>query len=158
MRRLWTEPVVSDHAGNERVDRAGINPRPRRPIPVWVGGYADAALRRGARSGDGFTFAGLIDEIEPRKVALRAILQQFERDPDQFPSELVMIPPATGQGRWPRRRPSFLPQMDETVTRWKRLGGTHIGVVTYWMNLGPLDAHLDYAGRALDQLRAVDGC
>lgn len=158
MRQLWTDAVITGHAGDEKVDRAGIHPRPNRPIPIWTGGYADAALRRGARIGDGFTFAGLIDEIEPRQVALRTMVEEFGRDPDQFPSELVMIPPATkGQGRWPRNRPSFLSKMDDTVTRWRRLGGTHIGVVTYWMDLGTLDAHLDYAARALKQLRAVDG-
>lgn len=100
----------------------------------------------------------MIDEIEPRQLVLRTMLEEFDRDLDQFPSELVMIPPARkGQGRWPRNRPNFLPGMDDTASRWKSLGGTHIGVVTYWMELGPLDAHLDYAERALKQLRAVDG-
>ncbi|WP_329410585.1 TIGR03619 family F420-dependent LLM class oxidoreductase [Nocardia vinacea] len=157
MRQLWSEAVITGRAGDETVDRAGIHPRPDRPIPIWTGGYADAALRRGARIGDGFAFAGLIDEIEPRKLALRTMLEEFDRDADQFPSELVMIPPANdGQGRWPRDRPNFLPRMDETASRWKRLGGTHIGVVTYWMELGSLDAHLDYAARALEQLCTVD--
>src|SRR5439155_9884647 len=50
MRRLWTEPVVDFTGRWHRVDRAGLNPLPvQRPIPVWIGGSVDEALRRIAR-------------------------------------------------------------------------------------------------------------
>jgi len=55
MRRLWTEPLVEFSGEWHSVQDAGLNPMPvQRPIPVWFGGKADAALRRAARLGDGW--------------------------------------------------------------------------------------------------------
>src|SRR5207244_12208354 len=55
LRRLWTEPVVDFEGRWHRVTAAGINPRPvQRPIPIWIGGSAERALRRAARVADGF--------------------------------------------------------------------------------------------------------
>jgi alkanesulfonate monooxygenase SsuD/methylene tetrahydromethanopterin reductase-like flavin-dependent oxidoreductase (luciferase family) len=71
LRTLWAEPVITAKAGIEVVDRAGIHPRPAKPIPIWLGGYADAAIRRAARIGDRFTFAGMIEEIGPRQLAAK---------------------------------------------------------------------------------------
>ena len=51
LRRLWTTPVITFEGRFDRIDRAGINPRPRRQIPVWLGGYTEPAYERGARSG-----------------------------------------------------------------------------------------------------------
>jgi len=56
MRRLWTEPVL-DFAG-KWVNLAGcrLDPKPiQKPhVPIIVGGYAEAALRRAARFGAGW--------------------------------------------------------------------------------------------------------
>ena len=55
MRRLWTEPVVSFDGRHHRVVAAGLNPLPiQRPIPVWIGGSSEAALKRAAEVADGF--------------------------------------------------------------------------------------------------------
>ena len=52
LRALWTEPVVDFTAAGTGSPDAGINPLPvQRPIPVWLGGQADAALRRAGRLG-----------------------------------------------------------------------------------------------------------
>ncbi len=56
MRRLWTEPVV-DFAGKwVRFETCRLDPKPiQKPhVPIIVGGYADAALRRAARFGAGW--------------------------------------------------------------------------------------------------------
>jgi alkanesulfonate monooxygenase SsuD/methylene tetrahydromethanopterin reductase-like flavin-dependent oxidoreductase (luciferase family) len=56
MRRLWTEPVV-DFAGKwVRFETLRMDPKPiQKPhIPIIVGGYADAALRRAVRFGAGW--------------------------------------------------------------------------------------------------------
>src|SRR5947207_6619171 len=58
IRKLWEEPVV-DHADSDhRIDRAGVLPRPKRQIPIWLGGFSEAAYDRAARIGDGFLFSG----------------------------------------------------------------------------------------------------
>src|SRR5690606_35376291 len=34
LRRLWTEPLVDFKGEFDRIDRAALNPRPRRPVPI----------------------------------------------------------------------------------------------------------------------------
>ena len=56
MRRLWTEPVV-DFAGKwVKFETARLDPKPiQKPhVPIIVGGYADAAMRRAVRFGAGW--------------------------------------------------------------------------------------------------------
>ena len=50
LRRFWTEPVFDYQGRWHTVTAAGINPLPvQRPIPIWIGGSAERALRaRGA--------------------------------------------------------------------------------------------------------------
>ena len=55
MRRLWTEPVIDFDGRWHKITAAGINPLPvQRPIPIWIGGSAERALRRTARLADGY--------------------------------------------------------------------------------------------------------
>ncbi len=55
MRRLWTEPVIDYDGRWHKVTAAGINPLPvQRPIPIWIGGSAERALRRTALLADGY--------------------------------------------------------------------------------------------------------
>lgn len=55
LRRLWTEPLVTVDDGWHTIPDAGLNPLPvQRPIPIWLGGHADAVLERVARLGDGW--------------------------------------------------------------------------------------------------------
>ena len=56
LRKLWSEPVVDFEGRYHRIDRAGILPLPRQPIPIWFGGFSPPAIRRAARIGDGFLF------------------------------------------------------------------------------------------------------
>ena len=55
LRKLWTEPLV-DFAGRyHTIKQAGIKPLPvQQPIPLWMGGGADAVLQRIARIADGW--------------------------------------------------------------------------------------------------------
>lgn len=54
MRRLWTQPEVTFQGEFHQVEQCGIRPLPERPIPIWIGGTAEAALKRAARIADGF--------------------------------------------------------------------------------------------------------
>src|SRR5207248_1546111 len=61
LRALWTQPVVTFKGRWHHIDAAGINPLPvQRPIPIWIGGEADAVLKRVARIGDGW-----FPQVEP---------------------------------------------------------------------------------------------
>jgi probable F420-dependent oxidoreductase len=55
LRLLWQQPVVNFSGQWHHIPEAGINPLPvQRPIPIWIGGSAEVAIRRAARLADGF--------------------------------------------------------------------------------------------------------
>jgi len=89
MRRLWTEEVVDFTGRWHRVDRAGLNPLPiQRPIPVWMGGGAEPALRRIARIADGYlsreNFIRPNDEGRAQLERFRGWVREAGRDPATF--------------------------------------------------------------------------
>jgi len=54
LRALLAEEVLDYTGKYHRIDQAGINPRPSKPVPIWFGGSAPALIRRCARLGDGW--------------------------------------------------------------------------------------------------------
>jgi probable F420-dependent oxidoreductase len=54
MRRLMTEDRVTVDGRFNRFRDLTLAPKPARPVPVWVAGRRDAALRRVVRHGDGW--------------------------------------------------------------------------------------------------------
>ncbi len=54
LRMLWTRDLVNYRGRFDTIDDAGLNPLPRRPVPIWIGGTADAVLERAARMSDGW--------------------------------------------------------------------------------------------------------
>jgi len=55
LRRLLREPVVDFRGEHERVDRAGLRPRPAVDVPIWLGsGPSPRALRRVGELADGW--------------------------------------------------------------------------------------------------------
>lgn len=69
MRELWGSQVVDFDGKHHRLDGAGLNPLPRRQIPIWFGGFTDAAFNRAARIGDGIMLGG--DQESNLKAAKR---------------------------------------------------------------------------------------
>ena len=110
----------------DRIDRAALNPRPRRMIPIWLSGFVDAALRRAAALGDGFIFAdGAVDAFE-QVARLRQYLQEAERPEAGFGLHCNMLRAKTPQAvvetvfalarcRWHARRRS--PRWARTLRR-----------------------------------------
>ena len=55
LRALWTQEAVTFRGQWHTIVDAGINPRPvQRPIPIWIGGRAEAVAARSGRLGDGW--------------------------------------------------------------------------------------------------------
>lgn len=84
MRTLWRDDVASFAGEFVSFDRVRVNPKPvrDRQIPVAIGGNSDAALRRVARSGDGwygFNLAG-VEEVRERVTYLKAVCEQRGRE------------------------------------------------------------------------------
>lgn len=99
MRALWASDAVDVDGEFHRVDRAGIAPRPSRQIPVWLGGGSTVALRRAARTGDGFTFASAGRSTVTKVDELREMLVAEGRDPATFPVEFN-VTFGLGEQKW----------------------------------------------------------
>ncbi len=55
MTRLWSEERVTFHGKYYQYTDAAISPRPvQQPLPLWIGGASEAAIRRTARLGNGW--------------------------------------------------------------------------------------------------------
>jgi probable F420-dependent oxidoreductase len=55
MRRCWTEDEVTFAGEFWQLERVTVLPHPvQQPLPVWIGGNSDAAMRRAGRLGDGW--------------------------------------------------------------------------------------------------------
>jgi probable F420-dependent oxidoreductase len=134
LRQLWTTPVVDFKGRFDRIDRAGINPRPRRQIPLWFGGIVEAAFARGARLGDGFIFASqsaaaAIEEWGRVKHHLAAA-GRSEKD---FGREFLAI--------WTETQQAAV----DGLKTFRDSGGTHGCVHSMNRGLGSdIDAHIDY--------------
>ena len=90
IRKLWQEPVVEYEDSDHRIDRAGILPRPKRQIPIWLGGFSEAAYDRAARIGEGFLFSGRTQtEAIQIKARIAAKLLELGRDADAFGFESI---------------------------------------------------------------------
>jgi hypothetical protein len=54
LHRLWSGDMVEYHGEFHDFPPVQMSPAPPGPIPVWVGGTSDIALRRAATVGDGW--------------------------------------------------------------------------------------------------------
>jgi alkanesulfonate monooxygenase SsuD/methylene tetrahydromethanopterin reductase-like flavin-dependent oxidoreductase (luciferase family) len=79
IRRVWTEDKVHADTADGRLDGYTLFPRPiQRPAPpIYVGGLADAAIRRAARLGDGYLLSAgsTVEEIRRRIAVYQAALR-----------------------------------------------------------------------------------
>lgn len=145
MRKLWTEPVVEHRDADHRVDRAGILPRPKRQIPIWLGGFSETAYERAARIGDGFLFSGRSQtEAVQIKARIEARLRALGRDVDAFGFESIQQY-GRGANRWPG-----------DIAAWRDAGGSHISVATMGCNLATVDSHIDAIRRWRDVYNSLD--
>ena len=140
LRRLWAESLMSFEGEFDQVDRAALIPRPKRSIPIWLGGFADVALRRAARLGDGFIFADGAADAFAQVVRLKELLHEAGRPVDGFGLQCHMLRAKTPQA------------VVETIQRWRDQGGTHASVVTMGQGFRTTRQHLDYLEEVADAL------
>lgn len=99
LRKLWAEEVLSYQGDFHRIDRAGINPLPRRRIPIWFGGFSPVAFKRAVRLGDGFIFGSSQRQNLQALAEVRTALRQAERAPGSFGVE-ALLNYQSGPERW----------------------------------------------------------
>jgi len=134
MRALWTQEVVDFQGRWHHIDRAGINPLPvQRPIPVWMGGMSEAAIKRTARIADGW-----FPQFRPGDTARQTIerLYSYVREAGRQPADVGIEGRVGIAGSTPE-------QWAQAVEEWRRLGATHLGVNTMGAGLASPGDHID---------------
>jgi probable F420-dependent oxidoreductase len=142
LRRLWTDDVVTFRGRFHDLKEVSIIPAPiQRPIPIWLGGSSDAAVKRAARLGDGWMPIMAPDEAAPKIATLREHLKALGRDAASFGVEGWLRMQAADPARWAvaadgwrrlgadlvmlypmYRIPDFADQI-ETLRRFKEVAG-----------------------------------
>jgi len=116
-KRLWTESEVAHDGEFFRFDAVAFEPKPlQQPWPpILIGGESGAALRRAARTGDGWIGMGHTFESAAGQITrLRELRGEYGRDTASF--QICLGGPVTGA---------------DEVGRWEELGVTRL-VVSPW--------------------------
>jgi probable F420-dependent oxidoreductase len=133
LRQLWTQESVTVDGRFHHITAAGLAPLPiQRPIPIWLGAFAPAALRRVGRIADGwFPMArpggGLDEALE--------VVAQGAREVGRDPSTIAFEGRVDYNAGGPER-------VAEHAERWRAAGASHISVNTMRAGLEGVDAHI----------------
>ncbi len=84
IRRCWTEDDPSFDGRYYKLGDVGFYPKPvQKPHPpIWVGGFADGALRRVARYGDAWHTMGPPQALAESYGKIKRYAKEYGRDPD----------------------------------------------------------------------------
>jgi probable F420-dependent oxidoreductase len=129
LRAYWGEARV-EFAGTHYLARAmSMEPKPPqgREIPIWIGGYSEAAFLRVGRLGDGWLASRVTDAADARR-AIEAIHRHAEaagRDPAGIGLQsMVAPPPRDAEGK------RFYAEPDRVVARVADLKAMGFGWVS----------------------------
>ena len=134
LRSYWSDDQVDYQFEDYSSTAMAMEPKPPqgKNLPIWIGGNADAALKRVGEIGDGwFANAGPTQVAEGvEKIAAAA--EKAGRDPKSIGLEIMesMI----------NRSPE---EAAERAQQWKPLDLTHIALNTMGANLSGVDQHLE---------------
>jgi probable F420-dependent oxidoreductase len=143
LRRLWTEPTVTHTGTFDTITGAGLAPLPvQRPIPIWVGAVAEAALRRVGRLADGW-----FPQVPPgpKLEAALEIIRRAATDAGRDPAKIGI----EGRINWGA---GGVDELVDHAGRWRDAGATHVAVNTMGAGLASVDDHLAVLTDAADAL------
>jgi len=117
----------------EKVTQAGINPLPvQRPLPLWMGGWADPMIKRIARLADGwFAFFKPDDAGKHMIGKLHTYAREAGRDPAAIGIEAWIVLNNASVMAGKNQKPD---------------GSTHLACWTMYANLS-VDQHIETARR-----------
>jgi probable F420-dependent oxidoreductase len=143
LRRLWSESPMSFTGTFDTVDRAGLNPRPQRQIPIYCGGVSDPAYRRAAKLADGFIFGGSLENsVLPAWSRIKTLLAAEGRAVESFGADF-QIPNGT----------SAQAAID-LIRRWQDAGGSHAAVRTMGLGFTTAEQHVEHLAEVRRRLSA----
>ena len=146
MRALWTQEVVNFEGRYHQVTHAGINPLPvQRPIPVWIGGYAEAVLRRIGQIADGwFPLMG------PEAGGLEAVarVREYAREAGRDPASVGV------EGRVRLAQHPNPEDWQGVADIWAEAGASHLSINTMGAGLKGPDEHVDAIRRFKEAVSA----
>ena len=149
LRTLWTQEIVDFKGRWHTISRAGINPLPvQRPIPVWVGGMSEPAIKRAARIADGWLpqFRQVDDTARETLDRIRGYVRDAGRDPATFGIDGRLSISNTPPEQW-----------NERVAAWRDVGATYLGVNTMGAGLTSPRDHIEAIRRFREAMGASMG-
>ena len=142
MRLLWESEVLEYKGDYHHIDKASINPRPSKSVPIWFGGGAPQLIERCADLGDGWI--PLMGPNEAARKTLAAIKEKRESkglDWDNFGVQAQAQYAGGDAERW-----------NKHAEKWRNLGASHLAIATHNAEPTNVDGHL---GRIKEYLKAV---
>lgn len=128
MRQLWTNELVDYDGDDHTIPHAGLNPLPaQRPIPVWMGGSADRALRRTARVADGWiprtqSWDDLVDRLD----RIASYATEAGRDPTEIEVHGRIAAAPGEEAEW-----------IDHAAKWADIDAAYLGINTMYHGLSP---------------------
>ena len=142
LRKLWAEPLLTFEGRFDRIIRGNLNIRPKRQIPIWMGGFADPAYRRAVKMGDGFIFATVAyADLEKAWARTRELLGEAGRSEATFGRDYIAL------------RTAGVEDAADCLKRWRDAGGTHGTISPLDQGFVDIQQHIDFVGEVLAKLR-----
>ncbi|MBT5319058.1 MAG: LLM class F420-dependent oxidoreductase [Chloroflexi bacterium] len=144
MRALWTKESVNFEGRWHSIPDAGLNPLPiQQPIPIWLGGGADAVIKRIARIGDGWMPGWQPDEEGLKELdKLFAYAKEAGRDASDIGIDGRFTADLATEDSW-----------SDNVKAWNDIKADYIEVNTMGQGLSGADAHIE----RLEKFRTAAG-
>ena len=94
LRKAWTGEMALHRGRFFDLGSFQMNPAPRTPVPIWIGGVGEPALRRAATRGDGWIGNGQSpDDAMASLTRLRALRKEAGRDAQPFEALVPLTTP-----------------------------------------------------------------
>jgi probable F420-dependent oxidoreductase len=145
LRKLWTENYVTFAGDYHTLENVGIFPKPKQqPVPIWIGGYSDLALKRVSTLGDGWLADSTNESpqtLMPKIEKLKRFASDSGRDSNDIGLETVdvNIREQRDWGQW--------------VEEWKMLGVEYMSVTTRHAKAHTPQQHLDLFAKFIHSVR-----
>jgi len=133
LRALWTQRSVTFDGRFHHIRAAGLAPLPlQRPIPIWLGAHAPAALRRVGRIADGwFPMVRPGGGLEKALETIGQGATEVERDVSSLKFEGRLEYATRDHGK-----------IAEHARRWREAGATMLSLNTMHAGLTTVDDHI----------------